>query len=128
MLVGTMRAVAPAPLPPAMAATLFSVGLAAAVLFYRLALPAHREAGRVFRALVDLSVPQLQQCLEKATPAVDKQLKKKSDEMSAYLGAGLSSTGLPPQDKGKRTPSALAETIRKTKRALTILALRRRER
>jgi hypothetical protein len=127
MLLGTYYAVAPAPLSPAMAVVLFLVGLAAAILFYRVALPAHREAGRVFRALVDLAVPQLQNCLEKATPAINADLKKKSEEMSAYLGAGRSSVALQSKHREKRNRPTLVETVKKTARALGIFVLRRRE-
>lgn len=88
ILAGRFFAIAPAPISVRASVTLLLIGFVATMLFYVLALPVHRDAGRIFRALVDLSIPQFRKCVMKASTSVDAELKKKSTEMSAYLGAG----------------------------------------
>jgi hypothetical protein len=67
---------------------LAAVGAFAFVLFYALALPAHREAGQVFRALVDLAMPKLRESIGTLSPSIDTNLTRHTNELAAYLGAG----------------------------------------
>lgn len=64
---------------------LFLMGLAINLLFYYLALPAHREAGKIFRALVDASLPALVEFIQKAPTSVDQDLALRSSQIQHYL-------------------------------------------
>jgi hypothetical protein len=63
---------------------LFLMGVAINVMFYYLALPAHREAGKIFRALVDASLPTLVEFIQKAPTSVDQDLALRASQIRRY--------------------------------------------
>lgn len=77
---------------------LAAFGLATMLLFYQLALPAHREAGAVFRAMVDLGVPAFNEWVQKAAPP-GPELQARMSAAHGYLAElkpGLTAAVDPP--------------------------------
>jgi hypothetical protein len=89
LLLGTLTGyvVAAAPLSATRSAVLLAFGLLVFVIFYRLALPAHREAGRMFRALVDLSMPKFSEWARTARAPLDVAVIETSAALRGHLDA-----------------------------------------
>lgn len=57
------------------------------LLFYGLSLPAHREAGRVFRSIVDLSIKKVQDIVNSTAAPLDDAVKTQLAARKRYLNA-----------------------------------------
>lgn len=68
-------------------AMLSGFGLLIAYLFYRAALPAHREAGAMLRAIVDASIPKFLEWIENLDVPISALRKNKVDAATEYLKA-----------------------------------------
>ena len=69
---------------PEVSATLLAFGVGAWVVFYQAALPAHREAGRMLRALIDTGIPSLA-WLNKVQAPLDADTAKELEKLRNYL-------------------------------------------
>jgi hypothetical protein len=73
------------PVGPGISLILFVLGVVVSVLFYAAALPAHREAGRVFQVLVDMAMPSLVKRVEKFDAAFGEDARKRLELVKKYL-------------------------------------------
>jgi hypothetical protein len=90
-----------------MQAVFFSAfGVLMCILFYVLSLPAHRDAGKIFRAAVDLAIPQFTDWVKEMPPGPLTELDK-AVALHAYLAT--LQTPAPPQ--AERTPSLLERCV-----------------
>jgi hypothetical protein len=64
--------------------TLMVLGVIVGVLFYWLSLPAHAEAGKMFRTVVDLAVPPFREWIQNVSPA-SSELKEKIGAVHRHL-------------------------------------------
>lgn len=64
---------------------LLLLGVAFCVLFYYLALPAHREAGKVFKALVDASLSNVTDFIDKTRTSIDSDRSSRAERAHWYL-------------------------------------------
>ena len=70
---------------PGVSATLLAFGVGAWVVFYQAALPAHREAGRMLRALIDTGIPSLLAWPNKVQAPLDADTAKELEKLRNYL-------------------------------------------
>lgn len=76
-------------------------GLLVFGLFYYLALPAHRAAGKIFCTAVDLAIPQFEEWVEKMSPYPLEQ-EEKIDALHRYLARLQKSDTAPVQLSGRQ--------------------------
>jgi hypothetical protein len=66
-------------------AIFFSVATVLFAWFYFLSIPAHRETGRAFRAVVDMSAPSVKEWLKSAPTQLDQEASAQSTKVRRFL-------------------------------------------
>jgi len=79
--------VVPIPLTVHTAVVLAIVGIVVFLVFYGLALPAHREVGRVFRTVVDLGIKDLDKWASETAAPLDDSAQARVKARKRYLNA-----------------------------------------
>lgn len=75
------------PYGPSEAAWLIVFGAIIWYLFYRAALPAHRDAGAIFRSIVDAALPEFLKWVESVEAPISRDRKERIEEVTEYLKA-----------------------------------------
>jgi hypothetical protein len=70
---------------PAAAVALLAFGIVVWIVFYEAALPAHREAGRTLKSVIDTSVPEFLVWLSKVRAPLDEATVEKLEKLRRYL-------------------------------------------
>lgn len=92
LAIGTLSGVVVAEVPVggSQAAALTTFGLSIFVIFYLLAISAHREVAAIFRSVVDLSIGKLERWSKNVAAPLSPEAEKRIDTVKRYLDALLS--------------------------------------